>query len=279
MVLLAGLEIVAAGYLLKKHVKNKKERARLEEESLRLEEEQYHLFPPQGERHHQRSHSERRDPRERRDSKDRRDSRDRRNSYDRKDSRDSRDRKSRRDRDTTRPASTSPVPPYKAHSASPRPHIQSSQRPVQPQPYVQTIPQHVPRPPPQPIPQTFVHPVPQPQVQVQAQTHSYPPDIKYGWTDDQPSSSSSQEPGFPPTGWPAHWEQSRRPDPNSRPTSRSPYQTPNMSRTSTEIRPNESRVRFAVPQDSVQPGERRRSSSSRSRRRSSSSASPPPYRP
>ena len=45
MVILGGLEIVAAGYLIHKHNKNKKERARLEEEVAALEESSYPLFP------------------------------------------------------------------------------------------------------------------------------------------------------------------------------------------------------------------------------------------
>ena len=60
MVLLGGLEIVAAGYLIHKHNKNKKERARLEEEVAALEESSYPLFeadqrPP---RRHTHSHSQ-----------------------------------------------------------------------------------------------------------------------------------------------------------------------------------------------------------------------------
>lgn len=59
MVLLGGLEIVAAGYLIHKHNKNKKERARLEEEVAALEESSYPLFPADQRppRRHTHSHS------------------------------------------------------------------------------------------------------------------------------------------------------------------------------------------------------------------------------
>lgn len=58
MVLLGGLEVVAAGYLLHKHQQNKKERQRLEEERLDAEEEEYRRRRPTHRRHH--SHSPRR---------------------------------------------------------------------------------------------------------------------------------------------------------------------------------------------------------------------------
>jgi len=60
MVLLGGLEIVAAGYLIHKHNKNKKERARLEEEAAALEEDSYPLFPADQRppRRHTHSHSQ-----------------------------------------------------------------------------------------------------------------------------------------------------------------------------------------------------------------------------
>lgn len=60
MVILGGLEIVAAGYLIHKHNKNKKERARLEEEIAALEESSYPLFPADQRppRRHTHSHSQ-----------------------------------------------------------------------------------------------------------------------------------------------------------------------------------------------------------------------------
>ncbi|TAQ87641.1 hypothetical protein B7494_g4012 [Chlorociboria aeruginascens] len=71
MVLLGGLEIVAAGYLMHKHQKNKKERARLaeeeaelEEEEARLEEEYRRTHPrphSSGHKHRRRHSNERRD--------------------------------------------------------------------------------------------------------------------------------------------------------------------------------------------------------------------------
>merc|ERR1711964_793137 len=65
-------------------------------------------------------------------------------------------------------------------------------------------------------PQQRPQPQPQPQPQSQAQ---YPPDIKYGWTDEPARPPQQQDLTFPPTGWPAHWEQSRtgsaqRPEPS-----------------------------------------------------------------
>jgi hypothetical protein len=235
MVILGGLEIVAGAYLINKHVKNKKERARIEDERQRLEEEHYHLFPPREHRHH-RSHSERPHSRERRDWDGRRDSR-RRDSDDRKHSSERKHSRERRSRKEDRPASISPVPAYH------RPQIAAPRPPVQ-QPYM-----------PLPIPQHITQAVPivqQPQPP-QPQQPPYSQDVKYGWTDSGPSSSAqNQQQGFPPTGWPAHWEQTQRPE-----RSNDPY---GRARSRSEIRPNESRVRFDLP------GER-------------SSSPPPKYKP
>merc|ERR1711977_130016 len=65
-------------------------------------------------------------------------------------------------------------------------------------------------------PQRRPQPQPQPQPQSQAQ---YPPDIKSGWPDEPARPPQQQDLTFPPTGWPAHWEQSRtgsaqRPEPS-----------------------------------------------------------------
>ncbi|KAF4630853.1 hypothetical protein G7Y89_g7290 [Cudoniella acicularis] len=253
MVLLGGLEIVAAGYLINKHQKNKRERQRIEDERLALEEEQYHLFPPEDERHgrRHRSHSERRHSDDRHER--RRSSRERRHS---------RDRKPRRESPPPRPASTTPVPPrHDSYSSSSRPSKHSADRlPVQQM--SQPVPQSMPRPPPQPqqpYAQPQAQPYPQPYVQPQQQ------DVKYGWTDNEGSSSRLQHDG-PPTGWPEHWEQSQRPERSAlRPSARA--QGANQSAESLRGRSN-SRVRFNLPEDVLQPGERAQSYSP-----------PPEYRP
>lgn len=61
MVILGGLEIVAAGYLIHKHNQNKRDKQRLEDEAAALEEQQYRIFPSDG-RHSssQHRHSRRR---------------------------------------------------------------------------------------------------------------------------------------------------------------------------------------------------------------------------
>jgi hypothetical protein len=64
MVILGGLEIVAAGYLIHKHQQNKKDKARLEEEEAYLEEEEYRKRHSSS-NHRHRSHSRRRHSRER----------------------------------------------------------------------------------------------------------------------------------------------------------------------------------------------------------------------
>ncbi|QSZ32086.1 hypothetical protein DSL72_001655 [Monilinia vaccinii-corymbosi] len=46
MVLLGGLEVLAAGYLIKQHLKHKEERQRLEIEALNLEEQSYRIHSP-----------------------------------------------------------------------------------------------------------------------------------------------------------------------------------------------------------------------------------------
>ncbi|RAL65449.1 hypothetical protein DID88_001016 [Monilinia fructigena] len=46
MVLLGGLEVLAAGYLIKQHLKHKEEKQRLEIEALNLEEQSYRIYSP-----------------------------------------------------------------------------------------------------------------------------------------------------------------------------------------------------------------------------------------
>ncbi|TVY84739.1 hypothetical protein LSUE1_G000628 [Lachnellula suecica] len=67
MVILGGLEVVAAGYLIHKHQKHKKEKERLEDERADLEEQQY-LRPHR--RHRSRSDSRGRHSHHRRHSHD-----------------------------------------------------------------------------------------------------------------------------------------------------------------------------------------------------------------
>ncbi|EPE30812.1 hypothetical protein GLAREA_03779 [Glarea lozoyensis ATCC 20868] len=219
MVILGGLEIVAGAYLINKHVKNKRERQRLEEERQRLEEEQYHIFPPRERPHrHHRSHSERPQSRDRRDRHGSRESR-------------RRDSDERRSRKEDRPASMSPAPSYyKPQNIPSRPLVQ---QPYIPPPHSQHIP-HV-----APATQSTQQPhAPQP----------YPQDIKYGWTEDGSSASSqSQQQGFPPTGWPAHWDQTQRPenlnDGPGRTRSRSDCSTKGKACLYTQSRRGGSRIR------------------------------------
>jgi len=175
MVIFGGLEVVAAGYLIHKHNQNKKEKQRIDDEAAALQEQQYPIFPNDG-RHstsgrHRRSHS--------RDRHDGRDGHHRR--------RHSADAKYRRD--DARP--TRPVMSGATSAPAPAPMPVPVQMPpssVQPPPYSAAVP---------------------PIIAQQAP----PQDIKYGWTDDGPAASSSQQADgfYPPTGWPAHWEQSQAP--------------------------------------------------------------------
>ncbi|RDW82061.1 hypothetical protein BP6252_03173 [Coleophoma cylindrospora] len=125
MVILGGLEVLAAGYLLHKHNKNKKERARLEEEAAALEEQQYQILPP--ERHGRRHNSH-----------------DRKHSYERRHSH-SRDRKHSRHRQDHHAGPSQSVPPPQYVAAVP------PQYPVQQHP---NNSQFFPPPPPNPpVPQ------------------------------------------------------------------------------------------------------------------------------
>lgn len=63
MVLLGGLEVLAAGYLLKQHLKHKEEKQRLEIEALNLEEQSYRIYSSDraGPSHRRRRHSHERE--------------------------------------------------------------------------------------------------------------------------------------------------------------------------------------------------------------------------
>ncbi|KAK0118478.1 hypothetical protein ONS95_012763 [Cadophora gregata] len=175
MVILGGLELVAVGYIIHKHNQNKKEKQRIEEEAAALEEQQYRIFPSDGRGRHSQSHHRRRRSHSRR--------------------RHSADGKYRKE--SPRPPMPVARPPQ--YSSAPTP----IQKPLQmPNNHPQLL--HRPNAPPQPQQR------PQPQFQAQPQPQAqYPPDIKYGWTDEPTRRPSQQDPRFPPTGWPAHWEQSR----------------------------------------------------------------------
>jgi hypothetical protein len=76
-------------------------------------------------------------------------------------------------------------------------------------------------------------------------------DVKYGWTDEPVQQPRPQDPNHPPTGWPAHWEQSQTPPVNNL---QSPSQRANSGRNRRERTPESSpHVRFAVPSSSSQP--------------------------
>ncbi|PBP20866.1 hypothetical protein BUE80_DR008443 [Diplocarpon rosae] len=175
MVILGGLELVAAGYVIHQHLQNKKERQRLEDEAAALEEEQYRIFPPD-------------EPGRRSQSQHRRRPSHRRPTH-------STDRKCRREES---PRPQKPVSRPSASIVGPAPAQKPLQRPnPPPQPFQQAI---APLQPQQRLPQ----PYPQPQ----PQTHC-PPDIQYGWTDEEESAKppGQHDPGDPPTGWPLQREQ------------------------------------------------------------------------
>jgi hypothetical protein len=228
MVLLGGLEIVAAGYLIHKHQQNKKDKQRLEEEAAALEESQYRIFPPdrpasssQHDRRRRRSHS--------RERHDRRDRHDRPHSVDGKYGRES----SGPRRDSARP---------------PKPQYMNAPIPQPTTVYHAQIPVSVPPPPPPPQQQSTMRPPPPPSYNsVPTATTAPPQDMKYGWTDDNdPQRPPQQDANFPPTGWPAHWAQSQTPTPQPQNQGRrgesSQGRHERRSRTSGA---NPSRVRFA----------------------------------
>ena len=217
MVLLGGLEIVAAGYLIHKHQQNKKDKARLEEEAAALEEEQYRIFPPEDRKHRRpRSASRGRHSHEHHRSHDRYE---RRHSYDRE------SRKSRRE-------NTMPLSPQMRPQQYPNPSISTASLATQAmRPQAPSM-----GPPPQYDPSTA------PARPAQ--------DVKYGWTDEPAQQPRPQDPNFPPTGWPAHWEQSQTPPVNNL---QPPSQQANTGRSRRERTPESSpHVRFAVPNSSSQ---------------------------
>ncbi|ATZ49457.1 hypothetical protein BCIN_04g06030 [Botrytis cinerea B05.10] len=59
MVILGGLELLAAGYLIKQHLKHREEKQRLENEALDLDEQSYRIYSPDraGPGHRRRRHS------------------------------------------------------------------------------------------------------------------------------------------------------------------------------------------------------------------------------
>jgi hypothetical protein len=175
MVLLGGLEIVAAGYLIRQHQKNKKERSLLEEESYQLQDDGSHRHSRRRHSHERRSSHDRRHSRERRHSRDRRHGRS--HSYDGDDKHgryrsESQERRRRKEKEEYVPrpgrGRENSAPPVQAPLAVPvnGPGRQNSAPPSQ-------RPAQMQRPPP-----------------------SQPPPA-----------------GYPPTGWPANWSQSRTPDP------------------------------------------------------------------
>jgi len=176
MVILGGLELVAAGYLIHKHNKNKRERALLREEAAALEEEQY---PLQDSRHsHSHSHS-----------LDREETRDERKERHRR-------RRSRERRKREKWEYENGGREGRDHSAPPRIHVPVQQPPVFP---VQT--QH-PQPggfPPTGWPshwkQSQTPPTPPPQNPFPTNANRYPPDVKYGFV---PEIAHEEYPSYPP---------------------------------------------------------------------------------
>ena len=131
MVILGGLELVAAGYLINRHQKNKQEARRLQEEEEALEESRYRIYsadnagPGRRRSHshdrHDRKHSHSR----RRHSLDRRHSRDDR----RDDGKHSYERPQRQSRPH---AGSAPPPAYAAAAAAAVPVAAHAIRPAQP---------------------------------------------------------------------------------------------------------------------------------------------------
>ncbi|KAI6714844.1 hypothetical protein JHW43_002687 [Diplocarpon mali] len=170
MVILGGLELVAAGYLIHKHCQNKEAKQRLEAAAAALEEQQYRIFPPDEHgRPSQSHHHRRRSPSHRRHSTD----------------------GQHRGEESARPPSChggpAPTPKALPRPNSPRRPLQQANAPLQPQPRW--------RQPDSPAPQQS----------------PYPPDIKYGWMDDEESARPPRQPdqSDPPVGRPLHWEPTR----------------------------------------------------------------------
>jgi hypothetical protein len=207
MVILGGLEIVAAGYLIHKHQQNKKDRARAEEEAAYLEEEEYRN---RHSRHGHRSHSHRRHSRERR------------HSY---------DGKHEYRRESPRPAKSA-MKPTAPQQAFPPAMPQQSVRPPSAsmaQPSMQAPPPYnaVPTATPQP-PQDIKY----------GWTDENTP---------QTQQPPRQDPNFPPTGWPQEWPQSQAPDPGARLQTPYQRGEPSRGRGDGRAVSASPRVRFATP--------------------------------
>lgn len=291
MVLLGGLELVAAGYLIHQHQKIKKERSQLEEESYPLQEDGSH-------RHSHRRHSqERRHSREGRHSRDRRHGRS--HSYDgegkhRRHRSESRERRHRREKEEYVPrpgrGRENSAPPMRAPLAVPvnalgrQSSAPASQQlaPVQrPPPSQQPPPGYPPtgwpahwaqsRIPPPPAPGAAPRPAPhQAQAPPAAGNHGYPADVKYGFDPSvphdqypqpppayQPYASSSQQNLAPPQAGGSGSREKQRQRRRARSDSRRSV-SPNLGvydEDEERLSPNP-RVRFAVDQRSQQSSER-----------------------
>lgn len=209
MVILGGLEIVAAGYLIHKHQQNKKDKARIEEEEAILEEEEYRKHHSRhGHDHRHGSNSRRRHSRERRHSCD--------GKYEY-------GRESPRPmpaRPAMRPPMPQQVPPMAQQSMRPPPSMGQQVPP----PY-HAVPTATPQPP-QDIKYGWTDESTPPQQQQQ------PP---------------QQDASYPPTGWPSHWTQSQAPDSGARlqtPNQRGESSRGRAERRSVSASPH---VRFALP--------------------------------
>jgi len=171
MVILGGLEIVAATYLIHKHNQNKRDRALLREEAASIEEETYHLQEdPPYHRPHRRSHS-----REREESDEERKERHRR-------------RRERREREKREQSAPPRIPVPVVHQQQQQQQQQYPLRQTQtPQPggIVTGWPAH--------WKQSQTPPTPPPQPQMGP--NGYPQDVKYGFVPEIPH---DQYPPYPP---------------------------------------------------------------------------------
>lgn len=165
MVILGGLEIVAAGYLIHKHNQTKRERALLREEAESLEEETYRL---QEEAPYHRPH---RHSRDRAETEEERKERHRR-------------RRERREREKREQSAPPRIPVPVAQPQYQQPPLRQTQTP-QPGGIVTGWPAHWKQ------SQTAPTPPPQPQMG----PNGYPQDIKYGFVPEIPH---DQYPAYPP---------------------------------------------------------------------------------
>jgi len=174
MVILGGLELVAAGYLLREHAKNKRDRRDLRQEAETLEDTQYEVEQEERRRRRTHSHNGRHHHRP--------DSRERRHHY------------------------ADPKPPY-------NPNLTYGSQPQGP-----------PRP------------------------SSVPPMMQ-------------TTPNYPPTGWPAHWDQSHRPGPEHKyappptPQNNNAYLSPNAVPNPGTVPPNYQYPQYG-PHRATSPGAR-----------------------